>query len=208
MKLPSEIEELIKEFAQPLYKRPSHFYAMNTLFSYQKMCIMKFAINTIHPEYNDPCLQTRFNRRYRRVQRNYRNKPIGEIYEDLSLVILGSRAFALVQFKVDIISCSRNIEFDKDEQGKPIKCNVTSMNCSNIYSELVIVVYFLYMLYISCKNIRAMFIITNMHTIPFLAMIHFTPTTFVEMIKIITCIILNIIIQILLYWAYLKHTII
>ena len=206
MKLPSEIEELIKEFAQPLYKHPSHFYAMNTLFSHHKRCIMKSVINTIYPEQDDPCVQTRFNRHFRRAQNNYRNQQIGEIYEELAIVTFGSTTVACELFKRNILSCSRNLTFDTDKEGKPIKCSMKPLNCSNVYSEIVIVIYFFYMVYVSFKSFDAMMIITNIHTIPFMAIIHFTPTTNIETIKITAFIILHNVIHIMLYWTYINMT--
>ena len=132
--LPSEVEMLIKEYAQPIYKIPIHFKAMNTLFAYQKKGLMPIFLGLACPNCNHPLLQTRLNVKYRMAQITYRKKQLGEIYEDLARRIPG-----LVEhdtFKHDMLHSSRKLRFVTDELGCPIETNSSPMNCANIYCEI------------------------------------------------------------------------
>ena len=139
-KFPPEVEALIKEYAQPIYKLPTHFKAMNTLFVFQKRHLMRFALEWIYPSYNNPLRHTRFNNAYRKAQQKYRKQPIGEIYEELTEIIPGTRIFAPDWFKIDILNSSRRLKFVTNKQGQPLECNSIPMYCNNIYTEMLIVI--------------------------------------------------------------------
>jgi hypothetical protein len=133
-KLPVEVEAIIKEYAQPRYKISAHFKAMNTLFRFQKGSIMPIVMGLACPECNHPLLQTRLNSKYRRAQIKYNKKPIGEVYEDLVLLLPG-----LVEpetFMSDILRSSRTLKFDTDKHGRTIECSSAPLNCCDIYCEI------------------------------------------------------------------------
>jgi hypothetical protein len=136
-KFPAEVEALIKEYAQPIYRSPHHFKAVNTLFVFQKRTLMKFALEWTCPECYHPMLQTRLNVTYREAQIKYRKQSIGEIYEQLSKIIFESETYSYGIFKRDILKTSRNIVFVRDEKGIPIMCNSAPMSCVNIYVEIL-----------------------------------------------------------------------
>ena len=139
-KLPPEVEALIKEYAQPMYKLPTHFKAMNTLFIYQKKHIMRFALELIYPSYNNPFRHTRFNNEYRKVQQKYRKQQIGEIYEELTEIIPGIRLVVSKWFIIDILNSSRRLKFITNKQGRLIECNSITISCYNIYTEVFTVI--------------------------------------------------------------------
>ena len=136
-KFPPEVEALIKEYAQPVYRMPLHFKAVNTLFVFQKRGMMKFALDWMCPECNHPLLKTRMNVNYREAQMKYRKQSIGEIYEQLSFAIFASETHGHGLFKRDILKTSRNLLFVQDGEGKPVMCNSAPLTCTNIYIEIL-----------------------------------------------------------------------
>lgn len=135
--LPPEVEALIKEYSQPMYRLPLHFKAINTLFVFQKRGLMRFALEWTCPECTNILLQTRLNVRYREAQMRYRRLAIGEIYEELSRAIFASEIHAQGLFRRDILKTSRNLIFVQDNSGKPISYNSAPMNCANVYVEIL-----------------------------------------------------------------------
>ena len=175
-KLPPEVEALIKEYAQPMYKLPSHFKAMNTLFIYQKRHLMRFALEWIYPSYNNPLRHTRFNNAYRKAQQKYIKQPIGEIYEELTEIIPGTRLFAPDWFITDILNSSRRLKFITNKQGRPVECNSITISCYNIYTEMLIVIMIASVISLMIFNFRlfstlTIILITLPLTIPLLIVI-------------------------------------
>ena len=134
-KLPNEVLEHIKAYAEPRYKISWHFKAMNTLFKHQKNIMMPCVIAAKYPELNHMLLRTRFNKHYRNAQRKYRRQSIGEIYEEIYEEI----SFTPL-LKRDILAVASSLKFEVDDKGSPIVCDYITLNRYSFTCEIVIVI--------------------------------------------------------------------
>jgi len=73
--LPMEILELITDYAQPLYRKPNHYFAYSPLLSGMKMVI----VNNILKQH----VQSLDNHRYRKERTRLLVKQTGELFEDI-----------------------------------------------------------------------------------------------------------------------------
>ena len=109
--LPPEVKARIKEYAQPVYRKPIHFNTINTLFQFQKRDMMENVICLMCPSSMDTFCRTRFNYTYRNAMRNYQKQHIGEIYEWLTQFHYNSPPHNF-DFKIDIINRAQTLKQD------------------------------------------------------------------------------------------------
>ena len=146
MKLPVEIEQLIREYAEPIYKKPLHLKAIKPMFIYMKRMMMKDTLYWTCPSSRNPFLQTTFNLNYRRAHKKYVIQQIGEIYEELYEDIWdGNSGSSSDNLIGDVLNFCQQCDTDllTLSESKPI-------NCMNKLAEMLIIIiinYYLLLFY-------------------------------------------------------------
>ena len=106
---PPEVEALIKEFAQPIVKKPIHYKAIKPLFDGQKKKMMERFLRLKCPNPRDIMCRTRLNLTYRNALIEYNKEEIGEVYEWLTSMLYES------DFVGDILTCAKSPKQEKVE---------------------------------------------------------------------------------------------